>query len=249
VKNFKPVVTKEHLSNPALKKITDTITAETTKKGNAETYLKKLEKLFNDLKKTLSKTWNENIDGKRMPSINFENSPQQAPKESEEKLLQALEEEFSKFKASKDQVALEKAISDLGQIMEQPVTLPDGMSGTITQSITKTAREKVQAKIDALKAHALKHGSIQNWFEDGAALLKQTKDNQKCPLCDSALPNIEDLIASYDSYFNDELAALMQEIGKIIIALERLLAETDNKKSQSQRVQTLLAEYSYQDMV
>lgn len=249
VKNFKQVVTRENLSNPALKKITDTITAETTKKGNAEAYLKKLEKLFNDLKKALSKTWNENIDGKRMPSINFENCPQQAPRDSEEKLLQELREEFSKFKASKDQVALEKAIFDLNQIMAILVNLPDGMSGTITQSITKTSREKVQAKIDALKAHALKHGSIQNWFEDGATLLKQTKDNQKCPLCDSALLNIEDLIASYDAYFNDELVALMQEISIIIAALEGLSTESDNKKYQSQRVQTLIAEYGYQDTV
>jgi len=249
IKNFKKVITKEHLSNPAIKKITDTIAAETTKKGNADICLGKLEKLFNELKKGLSKTWNDNIDGKRMPSINFENCPQQVPQENEDSLLQALAEEFSKFKASKDQVALEKAISDLSQIVENFVTLPDGMSDTINQSITKTAREKVQAKINTLKAHTLKHSSIQNWLEDGANLLRKTEDNAKCPLCDSSLQNIEGLIASYDAYFNDELAAITQQIGKIISLLEVLSTESNNKKSQSQRVQTLLAEYGYQDMV
>lgn len=248
VKNFKQVVTKDHLSNPALKKIMDIIATEMARKGNAEAYLKKLERLFNDIKKALSKTWNDNIDGKRMPPINFENCPQPS-KESEEKLLRALDEEFIKFKASKDQVALEKAISDLSQIIANPVTLSDSMTDTIVQSITKTAREKVQAKIDALRAHALRHDSIQNWFEDGSTLLKQTMDNQKCPLCDSALPNIDELIASYDAYFNDELAALIREITNTINVLDGFIAESDNKRSQSQRVQTLLAEYSYQDLV
>ncbi len=249
VKKFKNVVTKEQLSNPTLKKIEEAVTAETTKKDYAENYLKKLEGLFNNLKKILSKTWNENIEGKRMPPINFENFPQQAPQESEENLLKSLEEEFAKFKASKDQEALNQAISDLEQIVQSTVSLPKDMVKTIVKSITETAREKVQNKIDTLKEYALKHTSTQNWFEDGATLLKLTKDKEKCPLCDSELPNIEELITSYDAFFNDELAALMREINDVSTELEGLLVESENKKNQCMDVQTLLAEYSYQDMV
>lgn len=249
VKKFKQVTTNEQLSNPALKKIEEEITAEITKKGTAESYITKLKTLFEDLKTSTSKNWRENLQGKKTPDLMFDQCPQQVPQESEDDLENALIEEFAKFKAESNRAALDKAISDLAQIIANSVDLPEGISDTIVQSIAKTAREKVQAKIDVLKAHTLRHGSIQNWFEDGANLLKQTKDNQKCPLCDSALPNIEDLIASYDAYFNDELVALMQEIGIIIAALEGLSTESDNKKYQSQRVQTLIAEYGYQDTV
>lgn len=249
VKNFKQVVTRDQLSNPALKKIEDVITAETTKKENAEDYLTKLEKLFDSLRKALSATWNENIEGKRMPSIKFENCPEKASQESEENILKALEEEFSKFNASKNHKALEQAILDLNQMVESAITLPDSMADTIVKSIKETAREKVQKKINALKAHALEHSSIQNWLKDGAGLLRQTQDDKVCPLCDSSLPNIEELIASYDAFFNDDLAALMQEIGDIITAFEELETDSQNKKIQSMRVQTLLAEYNYQNMI
>lgn len=249
VKNFKQITTKEQLSNPALKKIEEEISAETTKKSNAESYMSKLEKLFNNLKAETSKTWRENLQGKKTPDLIFEQCPQRTPQESEDDLKNALEEEYAKFKTEKNPQALEKAISDLNQIVENPINLPDGMKDTIKQSIAKTAREKVQAKIDTLKGHALEHGSIQNWLEDGATLLKQTKNNQICPLCDSALPNIEDIIASYDAYFNDELAALMQKISRIMVMLDGLSTEFENKKFQSQRVQTLLAEHGYQDVL
>ncbi len=249
VKNFKQITTKEQLSNPALKKIEEAITAEKTKKGNVESYFENLEKLFNTLKKALSITWNENIEGKRMPTVKFEDCPQHSPEDSEEELQKALEEEFSKFKASKDQDALEQAISDLNQIIKSTISLPDGMANTIARSITAAAREKTQSKIDALKAHALKHSSIQNWLEDGASLLRQTKEDKTCPLCDSALPNIEELIASYDAFFNDELAALMKEIDNITASLDGLLKESQIKSAQSMRVQALLAEYSYQEMM
>lgn len=248
VKNFKQFTTKEQLSNSALKRIEEEITTEKTHKANVEGYVTKLEKLFSDLKTTTSQSWRENLQGKKTPDLIFEQCPQQAPQESEGALRNALEEEFAKFKAESNPQALEKAIYDLSQIVTSSALPPEDMPDTIAQSIAKTAREKVHAKIDSLKAHALKHSSIQNWFEDGSTLLKQTKENQKCLLCDSALPDIENLIASYDAYFNDELTALMQEISKCITALEELLKESDNKKSQSQRIQTLLAEYGYQDM-
>lgn len=249
VKNFKQITTKEQLSNPALKKIEEIITYEKTKQGNAEAFIKNLEKLFNDIKKALSITWNENIEGKRMPTIKFEDCPQQSPEDSEENLQKALEEEFSKFKASKDQDALEQAISDLKQIIKDSARLPEGMADTVTKSITTAAREKTQSKIDALKDHTLKHSSIQNWLEDGVSLLRQTKEDKTCPLCDSALPSIEELIASYDAFFNDELAALTQEINNITTALDGLLKESQIKSAQSLRVQALLAEYSYQEIV
>ena len=249
VKSFKQITTREQLSNPALKKIQEVITAEETKHINAEAYIKNLEKLFNDIKKAQSTTWNKNIEGKRMPTIKFEDCPQQSPEDSEENLQKALEEEFSKFKASKDQDALEQAISDLNQIIKDTASLPEGMADTVTKSITAAAREKTQSKIDALKDHTLKHSSIQNWLEDGASLLRQTKENKTCPLCDSALPSIEQLIASYDAFFNDELAALMQEIDNITTALDGLLKGSQIKSSQSMRVKALLAEYNYQEIV
>jgi wobble nucleotide-excising tRNase len=249
VKSFKQVVTTEQLSNPALKKIEEAITLEITNKENAEKVLNTLNNLFEKLKTALSQTWNDNIEGKRMPSIKFENCPQQAPQDNEEDLLKSLEDEFSKFKASKNQEAINRAMSDLNQIIQSFVSFPDGMANTIVKSITETAREKVQDKIDALKAHALEHTSIQSWLEDGAGLLRQTKDDKTCPLCDSTLPNIEELIASYDAFFNEELSALMEEIGNFITTLEGLQTESQNKKTQSMLVKTLLAEYSYQDMV
>ena len=249
VLNFKQVVTKEQLLNPALKKIEEAIIAETTQANNVNGYLNDLEKLFIGLKSTLSTMWNKNIEGKRMPSISFEKCPQEPSQKSEKELLKELEEEFSKFKVSKNQGALDQAVLDLTQITHNPISLSNTMIGTIEKSITKTAREKVQRKIDVLKVHAFKHSSIQNWFEDGASLLRNTKDDKTCPLCDSALPNIDELIASYDAFFNDELTNFMHDISGIITMLDDLQIESQNKMSQCLRVQILMAEYNYQDMV
>lgn len=249
VKSFKSgIVTQEQLSNPALKRINDKITEETTRYDYINSYKKKLETLSSGIKIALSKTWNDNIVGHNLPQrLNLENCPAEAPQESEEDLQQALEEEFLKFKVSKDQTTLEKDISDLKQIILSTLALPEGLHLTIEKSISKTTREKVQKKIDDFKAHALRHTTIQNWFDDGAMLLKQSKNNRKCPLCNSTLPNIEDIIASYDSFFNDELAALTAELNTVIHSINIAISEAEKWQSQVVVVQTILARYGFQE--
>lgn len=250
VKSFKrDVVTKEQLSNQALKRITDAITAENDKKSAAETYLKKLDTLFAAIKKELSKAWNDNIDGTRMPALDLEACPQNPPHESEENLQKALDEEFSKFKVSKDQAALERDIASLNQLNSDTASLPKDFNTVISKSISRLAREKVQKKIDDYKSHGLKHTTVQNWFDDGADLLKKTKGKAVCPLCESSLPNIDELISSYEAFFNDELAALMSEIRGIISSFDNSLSDAEKRQSQTLTLQEIASRYSYFDVI
>ncbi|WP_447969895.1 AAA family ATPase [Nitrospira sp. M1] len=250
VKSFKSgVLTKEQFSNQALKTIASDIDAENKRKGIIEGYQEALVALGLDIKNALSKTWNENISSNRMPQgLDLINCPDQVPDESEEDLQKALEEQFSKFKISKDQETLEKDIVFLKQILGFDSEFPDTLKETIQKSISKAAREKVQQKIETYKDRALKHTSTQNWFEDGSSLLKHNKDKSTCPLCDSALLNIGELIESYDAFFNDELAALKMEIAVIIRSIDSALEETQRNQLDLARLQTILVRYGYQDI-
>ena len=251
VKSFKAgVITEEQLSNPALKAIVNAIDTENKRKKYVDDYIGELTKLAKDIKDTLSKTWNENIDGHRMPTnLDLKNCLEKASDESEEDLKKELDEEFSKFKISKNQDVLEQDISDLKQIVSLNIDFPNDLKDTIQKSIPQTAREKIQEKINAFKEHRLKHTTIQNWFDDGSDLLKRNKDKGTCPLCDSKILDIEALIASYDTFFNDELAGLKTELEGIINSIGNLIEDLSKRQAQTASLKTILVRYGCQDFI
>jgi len=251
VSRFKnTVVTKEHLSNPTVQKLETEIKNQNKRKDTVEGYQTELTTLAKEIKDALSKKWNENIEGSRLPQgLNLDNCPDKAPHESEEDLEKALEDQFSKFKISKDQEQLEKDITFLGQIGVLSLSVPDMLKDILGKSISKSVREKVQQKIEAFKDHELKHTTPQNWFEDGLSLLKHNKDKQTCPLCDSAVNNIVEIIASYDAFFNDELESLTKEIAEVIDNIEAVLKDSSSRKDQIAGLKTILVRYGYQKLV
>lgn len=243
------VVTKEHLSNPAVQKLETEIKNQNKRKDTVEGYQTELTTLAKEIKDALSKKWNENIEGSRLPQgLHLDNCPDKAPEESEEDLEKALEDQFSKFKISKDQEQLEKDITFLGQIGALNLSLPDTLKDTLGKSISESAREKVQKKIEAFKDHQLKHTTPQNWFEDGSSLLKHNKDKQTCPLCDSTVQNIGEIIASYNAFFNDDLEDLKKEIDAAINSINAALTDSSSRKDQIAGLKTILVRYAYQKL-
>lgn len=243
------VVTKEHLSSPAVQKMEDEIKNQNKRKNTVEGYQTELSTLAREIKDALSKRWNDNIEGRRLPQgLNLDNCPQKIPQESEKELEKALEDQFSRFKISKDQEQLEKDIAFLRQMGALYLTLPDTLKDTLRKSISETARQKVQQKIEAFKNHELKHTTPQNWFEDGSSLLKHNKDSQTCPLCDSTVKDIDEIIASYDAFFNDELEDLKREITAAIDSLNAVLTDSASRKDHISGLKTILVRYGYQKL-
>ena len=243
------VVTKAHLSNPDVQKFEQQIENQNKRKDTIEGYQTELTTLAKEIKNALSKKWNENIEGPRMPTgLSLDSCQDKAPEESEEALETALEDQFSKFKISKDAEQLEKDITFLSQIAEVNVTLPNTLKDTLGKSISESAREKVQQKIEAFKDHQLKHTTPQNWFEDGSSLLKHNKDTQTCPLCDSTVHNIDEIIASYGAFFNDDLEDLKKEIAAAIDSIDTILEDSLSRKDQIARLNTIQGCYGYQKL-
>ncbi len=250
IRRFKnSVITKEQLANLTVRKYSEEIKDETTRKDTIKIYRQELVTLAEEIKKSLSTTWNANINGSRLPQgLNLNNCPSTPPKESEEDLNKALEDQFSKYKITKDQGQLEKDIAFLNQISGVDLKFPDALNKTLQKSIAESARVKVQDKIEDFKDHALKHTTAQNWFEDGSSLLKHNKDNGTCPLCDSALLNIDEIIASYDAFFNDDLEALKMEIATAIQDFDAAFLESEKRKNIISILITILARYGYQGL-
>lgn len=250
VSRFKnTVLTKEHLSNPAVQKLETEIQNQNKRKDAVEGYQTELTTLAKEIKDALSKRWNDNIEGSRLPQgLNLDNCPDKAPEESEEDLEKALEDQFSKFKISKDQEQLERDITFLGQIGALNLSLPNTLEDTLGKSISESAREKVQKKIEVFKDHQLKHTTPQNWFEDGSSLLRHNKETQTCPLCDSTVHNIDEIIASYDAFFNDDLEDLKKEITAANDSVEAVLTDSSSRKDQIADLKTVLVRYGYQKL-
>ncbi|MBT3093523.1 MAG: AAA family ATPase [Candidatus Thiodiazotropha sp. (ex Lucina pensylvanica)] len=243
------VVTKEQLSNPVVKRIDGEIKNENTRKETIEAHRAGLETLSAEIKKTLSATWNANIEGSRLPQgLNLDNCPDTPPAENEEDLQKALEEQFLKFKISKDQEQLEKDIAFLNQIVGLDLAFPETLQDILQKSISESTRKKVQQKIEAFKDNGLKHTTVQNWFEDGSSLLRHNKDNGICPLCDSALPYIDKIISSYDAFFNEELDDLKKEIEIVIQDFDAAIQDSEKRKSEISDLHNIIVRYGYQKL-
>ncbi len=251
VKSFKGgVVTTDQLANPTIKKLTDDIETNKDSKKNANKTIEQLEILASGLKKSLSKLWNENIKGHRMPSgLDTGHCEKIAPIEDEEDLVKHLNEQFKLFNVSKNQDALQRDIALLDNLGLTLCHIPENLAQLLSKSISQGAKDNVQDKINTYKASTLKHSSHQNWFEDGATLLKSSAESGVCPLCDSDILYIEDIISKYDEYFSDELSKLLNALRDAANAIGDNLEVIDNWQERISLLQEVLGRYEYHSIL
>ena len=219
LKEFKSgVVTEEQLKNPKIKKID-----EKTQKLNAEK--QKLEKALNDLenlatqkRKELSKRWNKNIKGSRLPTnldLKREDKiPKKSPHKKLDELYEELEEHFRKFRLSQNQDEIQQDILGLLSIQLNEMNNGINIKEILSKEISQNVLNKVAKKIEDLKKIHLKHSSTQDWFEDGVILLKGIKEKNVCPLCDSEI-NAKKIIESYNAFFSNEFEKLQDSLKNI----------------------------------
>jgi wobble nucleotide-excising tRNase len=251
VKLFKSgVITNEQLSNPDIKNLTKQIEDKTLELKKVNDSNAAIKELAESIKTELSKRWNEAIQGSRMPTnLNLENCPNQAPKETEEDLENKLKDNFRRYSLSKDQTILTTDIGNLTSLVFQEVSLAENYSALLNKSIPASAREKVRNKIEALKEIKLVHNSHQNWFEDGVILLKNIPNTSQCPLCNSEIENIDNLLTEYNSYFSDELSTLLKSLNKAVADIQSGHTSIENNRMALATINTLVAKYDSGNLI
>jgi wobble nucleotide-excising tRNase len=244
------IITMDHLANPTIKKLSDALAESKAKKKLAEEAIDKLKSETESIRKELSGRWNDSIAGHRMPTgLNIEQCINSSPVENEESLNKELIEQFKKFKVSKNQETLSSDISILNQTVLKKCTIPKDLKDLFLKSITQKTKDFIQEKIDAYKPFMIKHNSHQNWFEDGSLLLKQTKLDAICPLCDSKILDIEGIISKYDAYFNNELRAYAEQLHQVRTTLNGNIGLVQIAHHHLSRIKEILGKYECYDIL
>ncbi|MDH5723273.1 MAG: AAA family ATPase, partial [Alphaproteobacteria bacterium] len=241
------VVTEEQLSNATIKGLTDKIIELQDKQKDVIKQLELLKELAVSVKKSLSTKWNDNIEGRRLPSnLKIEDCIQTSPEKDQETLEKELDEQFEKFKISKDQTALQNDITELKNLTHEVLQKPVYVENDISSSVSENAKEKLKEQVALFQDADLEHTTIQNWYEDGKTLLEHAKDHKVCPLCSSKLPNIEELINSYNDYFSDELALLLETLQKHIDIYTKNCSRIETWQTLAINTNNLINKYRYQ---
>lgn len=252
VKPFKAeAVTKDQLSNPEIKKLSSDIERFEKVIAKAKDQKELLITLATEIRDELSQRWRDNIDTRnQMPQkLSLEHCPQHAPEETEKSLDDELEACFQKYKISRNEDALTQDINALENSRVSSLILPNEIEESLKTTVSKGAREKIKAKIDSNRDIDLKHASHQNWFEDGALLLKgqKSKGEEVCPLCDSHINNLEDLLADYDSYFNDELSKAIKAINELLQKLQKQKDQANQNSRSIAAIYAILTKYNFSE--
>lgn len=235
VKDFKGgVVTRESLQDSKIKDLNNKVKANTEEKVECDKQLMLLADEAAKVFKVLSSTWNKNIEGKRLPTglnLNDTNSvPISSSQTPEKELDDQLAEHFRRFKASKKAADLLTDIDILKNKEIAQLAFPDDILLLLNQKVSEEAYNKIENKLAQLKQTELVKCSHQDWLEEGQKLLKGNVGIQKCPLCDSDLPNIKRIIKDYSDIFNDEFSALQKNLQSRIETLAGMLELIINNK-------------------
>ncbi len=250
LKHFKAsVVTTEHLKNPEIKKSEDSISVKQQQYEQNQKQITQLSELARTTRANLSNLWNASISGPRLPQNLNLNNPEIIPHGASEITLDELENQladhYRKFKVTKSNYDLQKDEKTLEERTFEKLTIPLAIESQLQKDISQEAYKKIKGRLDTLKESELKHSSVQEWFEDGVVLLTDSKDRQKCPLCDSDIPNIREIIEDYNSFFNEEFVGLQKALAAEVQQLNTILETARNDKDRFDILSKIIHKYQF----
>lgn len=229
------VVTAGHLQNPKIKKVEDEMTTlQTTLTVNTEERVR-LEELAKNIKDQLSKELNSKIPGERMPPIPLpETLKSEAPDGTLAEIRAELDEHFDKYEKTKNQemIAIDKdSISAKFSNIDKSLFLT--LESTLKSNVTSKSTG-LEDKIKSWREIQLKHHSPQDWLEDGKNLLVSNRSSGKCPLCNTLLVEMDEIIKEYENFFSTKADDLLGRLKELEDSLEETLNEisdyADNEK-------------------
>lgn len=252
IKKFKGgVVTSEHLKNPQIKKIEDDIIRTTKQLSENAEERSQLSQLATDCKNELSTKWNNSITGHRLPTKLNLDDPESVPKQVDATSLDQLEndisEHYRKFAVAKNNVDIQKDVDAVNAMAFADLDVKHDVSALLTKKVSEKALEKVKNKLSKFKEVHLPHASLQDWFEDGVTLLEHSKNKHTCPLCDSSIPQIEDIISDYKEFFNEEFTALQSDLNEVGKTFESLFSDVETVNRDVVLLDKLIGKYSIRD--
>jgi wobble nucleotide-excising tRNase len=229
------VVTAGHLQNPKIKNVEDEIEDLKTSLAVHEEERVRLEELAKNIKEQLSKELNAKIPGERMPSLPLpESLLLAAPAGTLGEIRAELDEHFDKYEKTKNQemikVDKESIAAEFATISKEPFS---SLEETLKLNVTTKSAE-LEGKIKDWRELQLKHHSPQDWLEDGKNLLVSNRSARKCPLCNTLLDKMDEIIEEYENFFSNEAEELLSKLENLETALSASLAKlssyADNEK-------------------
>lgn len=220
------VVTVGNLLNPKIKQLEDEVSKLRLLKDIYSKKSSSLEDLGKEIKDQLSKELNAKIPGERMPQISIPDSLRsKIPTETLDEIRNRLDEHYEKYERTKNQ---ELISIDLGSISNQFTQINENIFAFLRSILTTRVSSKsvdIERKIREWREIELKHYSPQDWLEDGKGLLMNSREDKKCPLCNSLLTEIDALIDEYGNFFNSEADDLIGRLSNLESSLIRTLSE------------------------
>lgn len=207
------VVTQEQLKNPKISQLENEI--DTLKKDNESKNKQKelLDDKFKEIRAELSRQLNDKISGTRFHSVDI---PDTVIAKKEDEVRGQLKSVFSDYEMSGKQEELKNDIIKLKDLKFNTIKINLDLSKiAILKDISEISRKKVEEKLENLTPVKFKRFSLNEWFEDGLALLKDdsVQKDKICPLCNSNIRNdLDNLIKDYDAYFSSEYKTLIESL-------------------------------------
>ena len=207
------VVTQEQLKNPKISQLENEI--DTLKKDNESKNKQKelLDDKFKEIRAELSRQLNDKISGTRFHSVDI---PDTVIAKKENEVRGQLKSVFSDYEMSGKQEELKNDIIKLKDLKFNTIKINLDLSKiAILKDISEISRKKVEEKLENLTLVKFKRFSLNEWFEDGLALLKDdsVQKDKICPLCNSNIRNdLDNLIKDYDAYFSSEYKTLIESL-------------------------------------
>jgi wobble nucleotide-excising tRNase len=214
------VVTQEQLKNPKISQLENKIDKLEKDNKSKNTKKKLLDDNFIEMRDELSRELNDQISGTRFHSVNI---PDMAITKKEDKVCIQLNGVFSDYKMSGKQEELKNDITKLKDLKFDTIKINlDSSKASIVKDISEISRKKVEKKLENLAAVKFKRFSLNEWFEDGLALLKDdsVQKNKICPLCNSNIKNdLDNIINDYDAYFSNEYITLIESLDSHMLTI------------------------------
>jgi wobble nucleotide-excising tRNase len=225
VKKFRgDIVTPDKLKNPIINKLENEIEEASLRKINIQDALIAVNNLSKSINGRVSEILNTKIKGSRIPRgldiTNRANIPDQSPQGTLEEIESELNEHFRRYEIELMKTELNNDIAILESLYWQPININYDFREFLERNLTQETLRAISYKITIFKNINLKHYSIQQWLEDGILLL-QSAISPKCPLCNSKLDNIDEIINDYITFFGVEYIKLQEDLLKAKIDLEK----------------------------
>lgn len=220
------ITTQDQLKNPKLKVLDDKIAVADAELTSTNSQLESLRSLATTIQTNISKKWNARIPSSRLqkPRLDQESDfPDSSSIKPSQQIETDLNAAFDRHAVSQRSQELTRDLESLESQPTPALAFDHDILTLLRRDVAKDAGASVRAKLAQYGQVSIRHSSVQQWFEDGARLLESAKSEATCPLCNSKLDTVQELLAEYNAFFSNAFSVLQKSLTETTEALDGVL--------------------------